>query len=166
MPLAIRRQGELAPSGTVSLYRENGIRDVTTSDLGEVLRELRPERTPRVVQSAAPVVVRGGTFPINRDVEIVVSIRLDTDLWFPQVVGLFEEVPEDEDRPDFFPNEELATRHTPRLNAFLAEVQEATLATGGTWKVIDLGGYASNYFGYLEPGGIALGRRRSIAGKT
>lgn len=33
----------------------------------------------------------------------------------------------------FFDNRELASRHTPRLNRFLAEAKAAVIDAGGTW---------------------------------
>ena len=50
------------------------------------------------------------------------SLGTATDIWFPRA-GV--------DRLD---NHVLASRNTPRLNAFLTELRAASAAIGGTWR--------------------------------
>lgn len=155
LPLLLRRREDPDPSGAVSVYRDDGVLEVTTSDLGKLLSELRPERDRKVVQSAPPVVVIGGSYDIDHSEDICVSVRLDTDIWFPRVCGLREDI-DDEEFPESYDNHEIAMRHTPRFNAFLREVRAATAAAGGSWAMSDPGGISINYQGAWDLDGILL----------
>lgn len=64
---------------------------------------------------------------------VLVRLAVRSDIWFPAVDGLLVGG-EDDRRVD---NSALAARHTPRLNAFLAQVHAATEAVGGRWEVDD-----------------------------
>jgi len=66
------------------------------------------------------------------------------NLWFPRVTGL--DVGDDggrdpkvrhpaRGRDGLMDNSELAARHTPRLNRFIATLRDAILDLGGTWKL-------------------------------
>lgn len=158
LPYLIRRGEDPEPSGEVAVYRDIAISEVVTSDLGQLLRELRPDRDRRVTRSAPPVVVSGGSYSMDQTEDISVTIRLDSDIWFPQVVGLREELDDDaDDRPDWYDNSSLASRHTPRLNAFLQEVRAATIAAHGEWHFdLHLGGIADRYLASCGPEGITL----------
>ncbi len=158
LPVLRRRGEDPEPDGEVAVYRDNEIADVVTSDVGLLLRELRPERNPRVTMSAPPIVVRGGSFTIERAEEVSVSIRLDTDIWFPQVVGLREELDDEADEsPDWYDNSALASRHTPRFNAFLQAVRAATIEAQGEWHFdLNLGGLADQYLDMCNADGIML----------
>jgi hypothetical protein len=157
LPLFLRRREDPEPSGTVAVYGADGVREVVTSDLGALLSELRPSRYRRAVESAPPVVVKGGAYDVNRSEEIWVSVRLNTDIWFSRVCGLFEDTDDDADElPESYDNHEIAMRHTPRFNAFLREVQAATLVAGGTWAVEDAGGISINYKEWFDVDGIVL----------
>ena len=61
-----------------------------------------------------------------------IRITLSSDIWFPWIDGHFH--PES-DGARKFDNRFLAERHTPRLNAFLAEVAAAVRDAGGTWQL-------------------------------
>lgn len=158
LPFLIRRGEDPEPSGEVAVYRDNEIAEVVTSDLGLLLRELRPDRDRRVTRSALPVVVSGGSYFMDQAEEISVTIRLDSDIWFSQVVGLREDLDDDaDDRPDWYDNSGLASRHTPRFNAFLEEVRAATLAARGEWNFdTHLGGIADRYVASCGAKGVAL----------
>lgn len=157
LPLLLRRREDPEPGGTVAVFRDDGIVEVVTSDLGRLLSELRPERSRTVVRSAPPVVVVGGAYDVDRAEGICISVRLDTDIWFPRVCGMHEDLEEDmEEFPESYDNVELARRHTPRFNLFLREVRAATLAAGGTWELSDPGGISVNYQGAWNLDGIEL----------
>lgn len=158
LPFLIRRGEDPEPSGEVAVYRDNEIAEVVTSDLGLLLRELRPDRDRRVTRSAPPVVVSGGSYFMDQAEEISVTIRLDSDIWFSQVVGLREDLDDDaDDRPDWYDNSGLASRHTARFNAFLEEVRAATVAARGEWNFdMHLGGIADRYLSSCGANGIVL----------
>jgi len=61
-----------------------------------------------------------------------VRFAVHSDIWLPWVLGSAH--PECDHRR-WFDNRELATRHTPRLNAFLGAVSAAAGAIGGSWSV-------------------------------
>jgi hypothetical protein len=64
------------------------------------------------------------------------SIKMSCDIWLPWVRGWQRP----DDREVIYDNRELANRHTPRLNAFLAGVRELTLARGGRWEFLSYSG--------------------------
>lgn len=158
LPLLNRRGDDPEPAGEVAVYRDGEIADVVTSDVGLLLRELRPERNRRVTRSAPPIVVHGGSYRCEHAEEISVTIRLDTDLWFPQVVGLREDLADEADEtPDWYDNSALAARHTPRFNAFLRDVRAATIEARGAWHFdLHLGGIADRYLDLCNADGIVL----------
>lgn len=145
--------GESTP-GHVACYRDGRIVELEVADVGVLLRELRPDRPTSVTRSAPPVVVRGASLRVDHAEDVVIEIRLDTDLWFPRVMGMCEPIPDDEDAPESYDNRELAARHTPRLNRFLAEVRKRTIELGGRWTMLDADGIARNYTDQWDASGI------------
>jgi hypothetical protein len=81
-------------------------------------------------------------------------INLYTDIWFPKVGGYLEDDSPYESRV-FRDNRELALRHTPRLNRFLASVRDLTLEFDGIWKV-DHPTYEEQYNEQFDENGIHL----------
>jgi hypothetical protein len=69
------------------------------------------------------------------DISTYLFIKVYTDIWFPEVGGFLEDQDELYENRVFYDNRELALRHTPRLNRFLASVRDLTLEFGGTWSV-------------------------------
>jgi hypothetical protein len=73
---------------------------------------------------------------------LVICIKLNTNIWFPQVCSRFHRDIENESgnysSEDATNNLELARCHTPRFNRFLAEVKQLTLEFGGEWELGDL----------------------------
>jgi hypothetical protein len=150
---------ELWTPARISFYRDDEIVEAEVGDVGALLRELRPndlEAAGMFMRSAAPVTVRGSSVGIDDDQEVLIQVRLDTDLWFPRVMGMLEAVPEDEPKPDFYDNHELAERHTPRLNAFLNELRHSATALGGRWEMIEVDGVGVNYAEQWDESGIHL----------
>jgi hypothetical protein len=133
----------------LAYYEEDGtLAEKEISDLGWLLRCSRPEKVEekeRYMSSDNPVTFSGaqrldyedGTFR-----GAYLYIYLHTDIWFPKVMGYLEDWGENErgipigweNRP-WQDNRELALRHTPRLNRFLARVKQLTLEYGGAWGI-------------------------------
>jgi len=72
--------------------------------------------------------------PLSRDRSepVYISISIETDIWFPWVVGWFDE--ENDNGMQFRDNTVLAARHTPRLNRFLVDVRAAAKSLDGIWS--------------------------------
>ncbi|HET7501974.1 MAG TPA: hypothetical protein VFK02_13245 [Kofleriaceae bacterium] len=130
----------------LALYdREDRVIEKAVSDLGAELKAMEPVEgvIPDGFMMHYPAVrVLGRQFVGVREGELLdrsahplpvsVRIELHSDVWFPWVFGSAH--PE-ADHKRMFDNRELCARHTPRLNAFLAAVGEATRAVGGTFGV-------------------------------
>jgi hypothetical protein len=161
-PLAVLRQGFEA-SGTLHLldFESDGAApgdridtrvaywdvhgravEERVADLGAILSRAFPERLyTSYMASRPPFCIEGSrletrdpTSPWQFDRRPSLAIRFYThsDIWFPLVQGLLvRDTPYDPPRD----NRELAGRHTPRLNRFVAEVREATLEAGGQWRI-------------------------------
>ncbi|MEZ4401309.1 MAG: hypothetical protein R3B06_14885 [Kofleriaceae bacterium] len=123
--------------------REGKLTEGDTTNLGALLRTLEP--TPgaisaRYSSSWSPLSILGSTVRFangpTKDVSSCVSFGFTTcsDIWFPFVLGIAHPSC---DGKRYFDNRELAARHTPRLNQFLAQVAELTAAAGATWSVTD-----------------------------
>ncbi len=110
------------------------IAEDAVSDVGELLRRLRPEMVGEVVYdrhymvSQRAVSILGGISDYHGT---SLHISINTDIWFPWVVGNMEE---DREPDSWYDNRELAQRHTPRLNAFLAAFKAHTLTLGGQFE--------------------------------
>ena len=90
-----------------------------------------------------------------------VSIQLETDIWFPRVLGFLDREEESDPRrgpDDMYDNSALAARHTPRLNRFIASVREAALDLGAQWELeeFDEPGLHIHYIPMCHETGIAL----------
>jgi hypothetical protein len=143
----------------LAFYRNDDLVEEEIGDAGALLRELRPDEveTCRMfMRAASPVTVLGDSIPLDWAREVRVQLRLDTDIWFPSVMGMLEDIPEEGLKPDRYDNRELALRHTPRLNAFLAEIRQLALEAGGRWEVLDVGDLGVNYAGMWDASGVLL----------
>lgn len=138
----------------IAFYRGDEIVQEDVGDIGALLRTLRPEKRS-YNRSTSPVTVRGLTVPVDQEKEVVVSIRLDTDIWFPRLIGMAE--PETgEAMRTTYDNRALAEIHTPRLNAFLEDVHGAALAAGGRWEVWKPDGFGMDYAEQFDELGVIL----------
>jgi len=135
----------------LAFYRGDRIVEEEVVDVGVLLQELRPDHDRSVTGSAPPVEVRGKPVRVDSAKEVFVEITLPTDIWFPRVMGM-----EDEYNLEPYDNSALAQLHTPRLNAFLREVRDKTLALGGRWEKLDVNGIAVNYLDQWDEFGIRL----------
>ncbi|MEV6235467.1 hypothetical protein [Lentzea sp. NPDC051838] len=113
-------------------------------NLGSLLRALRPADVPisaGLMVDCPPLDVSGPLIDFRHPERSIwrgtagrvrVRFSLRTDIWFPLVIGFLADTtdvtPVHDNRPQ-------ASRHTPRLNAFLAEVRAATLDLGGSWDL-------------------------------
>ena len=143
----------------VAFCRGSAVVEEEVGDLGALLRELRSDQIESCgmfMRSASPVTVLGASYPLDWSREARIIIRLDTDLWFPEVIGLMEDFPDEGTKPDFYDNRQLATRHTPRLNAFLGEIRRTTLELGGRWEKLEVDGIGFNYARMWDESGILI----------
>lgn len=113
-------------------------------NLGAQLRALRPgdvAKATGLMVDCPPLDVVGPLIDLARPEQslwrgrpgtVRVRFTLRTDIWFPWVIGFLAPIVDATPRYD---NRPLAGRHTPRLNAFLAEVRAATLDLGGRWEL-------------------------------
>lgn len=149
----------IAPA-RLSYYDINGeLRDEEVKDVGELLRQVRPTQDDlpdywpelseqeileekksidKSYKSEGSAIFFGGNIvpkDSERDYGSYLYINLYTDIWFPKVGGFLEDQPVLYEDRVFYDNSELALRHTPRLNRFLASVRDLTLEIGGTWHV-------------------------------
>jgi len=125
-------------------------------DVGELFGWAHPGATfpvPRV-----PSLSLEGPLERGRSRDIVLCVSLETDIWFPWVVG-WRDDGEDSDGPavQFRSNTEVAACHTPRLNRFLSAMRDKVLEVGGTWEIGDEGGLADTYAPWIGDVGIRLG---------
>jgi hypothetical protein len=136
------------------------------TDLGSLLETLEPEpgSIPRgFMKHYPPLRITGPRleeygkassepmrYPENRPVTVRFAIQ--SDIWFPWIFGSAH--PEC-DHKRMFDNRELASRHTPRLNAFLRTVGATASALGGSWSV-DLEETGENALLWLDEQGIHL----------
>ncbi|MGN9913812.1 hypothetical protein ACTMTJ_40385 [Phytohabitans sp. LJ34] len=109
----------------VSVFGPAGVEERRVADVGAELLSLRPElsHVPHV-----PAVSVSGPGSLYRSKPPYITISLNTDIWFPRVVGI------NDDAYRFYDNSPLAERHTPRLNRFLAGVRRAAEALDAEWS--------------------------------
>jgi hypothetical protein len=172
----------------LSYYGANG--NVVEKELAypaSALKENRPELDEYYLYPIGAIVlspVRGGAgydddYDELMDGEFIengvryisprLMIRTNTDIWFPKVMGGYDESMEDrgwdtrqEDgkwvdpkEGEWYDNSELALRHTPRLNKFIQRVKQLTLNYGGTWKTLHCD-TADRYHSQWNEDGIIL----------
>lgn len=121
-------------SARVSMFAATGeVVDRVTDDLGTALLEVRPDLAGTAIPRISPLTVDG---PLSRDRSepVYISTSIETDIWFPRVVGLFDEDDDSDDGVQLRDNTVLAARHTPRLNRFLVGVRAAAESLGGAWS--------------------------------
>lgn len=150
----------------LALYdRDDVLVEKPVSDLGAELKATEPveDVIPDGFMMHYPAVrvvgrrfdgVREGQ-PLDRSphpLPVSVRIELHSDIWFPWLYGSAHP---DADHKRMFDNRELCARHTPRLNAFLAAVGEATRSAGGTFG-LDPDGTGSRARDWVTHAGVRL----------
>ena len=157
--------GQLVTPARLSYFAADGTRtEAAVADLGALLRELRPQdiewgsgymaRVAPVTISSPPLPQPGGS---RKPLPFPITISLFTDIWFPQVLALLEDVQPGPAKPRiWYSNATLAAAHTPRLNRFLTAVRGAVEAAGGTWELDDAEGTARHYAPQVQEAGILL----------
>lgn len=126
--------------------RDDRLVEAPVQDLGAILRALEPvpDSIPYTFTFLVPPVritgrsLRYQGTPPSLDASatsltVGIWIAIHSDIWFPFVFGSAHPWA---DHKQMFDNRPLATRHTPRLDAFLGQVGEAVRARGGTWRVV------------------------------
>jgi hypothetical protein len=83
---------------------------------------------------------------------VYISISIETDIWFPWVVGWFDE--EDDNGMQLRDNTLLAARHTPRLNRFLVDVRAAAKSLDSVWSHDAT--FSANYGSMVDDDGIRI----------
>jgi hypothetical protein len=128
------KEGFLATARLSYFETDGTIVEAEVEDLGKLLMRLRPDQLDMERYDMAPSLpmslwgIKGGWYKDGRPYETYVGICLQTDIWFPWIYGFPGEAKRWHDNTD------LALRHTPRLNRFLARVKELTLQFGGKWE--------------------------------
>jgi hypothetical protein len=149
------------PSADVCWFEDDGrVACGPATDLGTLLASL-PDAASKIyrgwrVGSHPPVEIWGNDVLredlASKDVEANLYLHLHSDIWFPYVRGYAH--------PScrsgmYFDNTDLARRHTPRLNAFIAELGAIVSGFGSrlTRHEAD-GGYAEDYASWCSDVGI------------
>lgn len=161
--------GLVRTPGRVCFYDSRGeMVEEEVENSGRLLASLRPqdvaEAGSRCMASMAPLTVMGekvytgnGHGPNDAAQRpIRVKVSLQTDIWFPRVLGILEDVFPAPNEEGMYDNRELALCHTPRLNRFLAGVQELVTEAGGEWELLAPEGSAEHYAGMVSENGISL----------
>lgn len=143
--------GDVLPLTRVSVFGPSGIEDRVLHDVRPELLTLRPELDPTAVPHADALSVNGPIF-LDREGPVDVTISIDTDIWFPRVVGIHDD--SDDGPIQWYDNSALATRHTPRLNHFLNGVRDLAATLGATWSYEATGN--RNYTAMVNDRGINL----------
>jgi hypothetical protein len=137
--------------GRVCWHGRVGVEQDDVADLGALMSRLRPraeEWTERFMAHVAPVEVWRSPYAIR--------FALATDIWFPQVLGVLDGDAPPPPAPPQRDNRALAACHTPRLNAFLADVRAAAERLGGTWRLVEPEGIGVRYAAMTGETGIRL----------
>jgi hypothetical protein len=128
--------------------------ELTEGDVGEVgalLARLRPDTldwAERFMAHTAPVEVWATGDRVRID--------LQTDLWFPRVIGILDGDAPPAPAPPDRDNEAPARCHTPRLNAFLEELRQSALSLGGQWQLRPAEGIGTRYAAMTGEQGVTL----------
>jgi hypothetical protein len=154
----------------LAYYEEDGtLVEEEVVNLGALLHRLRPEKVEekgRYMSSDNPVTFYG-QIGFRHDSgkldKAYLNIYLHTDILFPKVMGYLENwgenergIPIDWENRSWQDNRELALRHTPRLNRFLARVKQLTLDYGGTWGIDKSQDTVVRYHSQWDENGIFL----------
>lgn len=106
--------------------------DVVEDELSDLGTALAMHRRRVRHQPPLELMVFDWSRPPDPPVEMRVSARIYSDIWLPWT-DAFEDL--DSPAPEFGDNRALASRHTPRLNAYLAALREVTVSLGGRWEL-------------------------------
>jgi hypothetical protein len=144
--------GQLQTLSKVCYYDLSGsLVEAEIKDLGLLLKQLRPEKAEHsmgYMSHIAPITVSGLTkidVQNARNNPVYISIKLETDIWFPWVVGFLEDREPPSSLHDMFDNRELALQHTPWLNRFLSSVYNLVQELDGEWELNESDGECSFY---------------------
>ncbi|NPD28919.1 hypothetical protein [Corallococcus exiguus] len=127
------------------LDEDDTVHEGDVEDVGLLLRRLRPDHAEDAERYMARVPPVSLWAPLPRSGvaaggPLTVHLELETDIWFPRVVGMMEDEYADDLPPEadgLYDNRALAERHTPRLNRFIDAVREQVLAEGGAWSTAE-----------------------------
>lgn len=151
----------------ICYYSKDGtLREDSVDNMGALLADLRPNDVNtysihRYMRAVRPITIEGQLVPCKNegikkfvDWEFHFNIYLETDIWYPYVLGYLET---DRMPRQLYDNRELALCHTPRLNSFLVAVRRIILDLGGGWFFDKEGSSARDpYYERLTEVGISL----------
>jgi hypothetical protein len=157
---------DLTPAKICYYDLDGELTEAEVDDLGALLERLRPGdptdphwsyHRRNHMASSNPIVLSGQLGYKRYDGESdpsnlatpYLGIKLETDIWFPKVVGFID------GELDWYDNSELANCHTPRFNRFFATVKELAFELGGQWEMED-SDIVRSYLPMLSLDGIIL----------
>ncbi len=141
--------GVLRAPSRICYYDASGrVVEGDVENLGLLLKQLRPDKLDwgTIYMSQVPPVTIDGLTNIDirmqrADDPIYFSIGLYSDIWFPRLMGLMDNVHAGSAPPtslaDLCDNRALALGHTPRLNRFLEVVHGIVEELGGEWEMAE-----------------------------
>jgi hypothetical protein len=147
--------GSSTAEALLSWYdRNDDLVEGRCADLGDLLASLEPvpESIPDGFMAHYPPIRVTGQRLEREGRPLLVRFAIHSDIWFPWVFGAAHP---QADHERMFDNRELASRHTPRLNAFLRAVAAATHSAGGRWSV-DEDDTGKNVRSWLDTEGLKL----------
>lgn len=143
--------------------RNNILASDYVDDLGLLLSRLRPDSGNQYNLrhgqfDAEPPIKFGSSYyrDSNTRIPYTFTIRLRSDVWYPYVYGYLGKKHGTINSSALFDNRELANRHTPRLNRFLAKLRERAMEQGYTWILVDYELVYKHYRPYITETGINL----------
>ncbi len=132
------------------LEADEQVRSGWISDVGSLLARLRPD----VLDWADYYMAHVPPLEIWYT-EGAVRLDLQSDLWYPRVIGTFDDAPGAQ-APPSVDNRLLAVCHTPRLNAFMVEARAAALDLGGHWELRAADGIGARYVEMTQETGVTV----------
>jgi hypothetical protein len=130
----------------ISYYSEGQVVTKWIKDFVFFTRDLNPEKYTEIPK----VEDDEGSLPMNIELpwasQDPCRIALNSDIWFPHVVGWM-----DEDQPTY-DNSELAALHTPRLNRFIQRTKKFIQNLGGEWRPLNISQYIPDECRITEDG--------------
>ena len=161
-------EGILRTPATLCYYERNGqLAKAKVENMGLLLESLRPDDADWgsiFMDGVAPVTIFSRsvyTSEIRNEVQkpraVKITIALNTDIWFPKVLGLLDNEPSPAPTlRKWYDNHTLATCHTNRLNRFLVSIQKLVTTLGGEWRLDAPEGIAEHYKFMVSNHGIIL----------
>lgn len=155
---------DLVVTSRICYYDNGKLATSHISNVASLLRRLYTQEKgvplERFLPQVSPIVIKGNRIELNKNdlsfsKSITLSIELYTDIWFPRLQGILENISAYQEG-DMYDNAELSLCHTLRLNDFLRDVKALVLEFGGTWRLLNEETGYTLYRGQLTETGIKL----------